>query len=149
MEPGFIREIKAANKIIRSWGKWESQVEDFFWGAVQMLVWVFYGYCNKLPQTQWLKTTQIWTSLVVQWLKICLPIQGTWVRSLVWEDLTCLRPARTMRHNYWSPGVQSLCSPPRETTATRSPCTIPKSSPAPCNSRVPMCSNEDPVHPKK
>ena len=29
------------------------------------------------------------TSLVVQWLMICLPIQGTWVWSLVWEDTTC------------------------------------------------------------
>ena len=25
------------------------------------------------------------TSLVIQWLKICLPMQGTWVRSLVRE----------------------------------------------------------------
>ena len=28
-------------------------------------------------------------SLVVQWLRTCLPMQGTWVRSLAWEDLTC------------------------------------------------------------
>ena len=27
--------------------------------------------------------------LVVQWLSICLPTQGTWVRSLVQEDPTC------------------------------------------------------------
>ena len=27
--------------------------------------------------------------LVVQWIGICLPIQGTWVRSLVQEDSTC------------------------------------------------------------
>ena len=26
------------------------------------------------------------TSLVVQWLRICLPLQGTWVRPLVQED---------------------------------------------------------------
>ena len=25
------------------------------------------------------------TSLVIQWLKICLPMQGTWVRALVRE----------------------------------------------------------------
>ena len=25
-------------------------------------------------------------SLVAQWLRICLPIQETWVRSLIWED---------------------------------------------------------------
>ena len=26
------------------------------------------------------------TSLVVPWLRICLPVQGTWVRSLVCKD---------------------------------------------------------------
>ena len=29
-------------------------------------------------------------SLVAQWLRICLPMQGTPVRALVWEDPTCL-----------------------------------------------------------
>ena len=28
-------------------------------------------------------------SLVVQWLRICLPMQGTWVRALVREDPSC------------------------------------------------------------
>ena len=27
-----------------------------------------------------------WASLVVQWLRVCLPVQGTRVRALVWED---------------------------------------------------------------
>ena len=40
------------------------------------------------------------TSLVVQWLRICLPMQGTWVRSLVQEDPTCRRAAKPMCHNY-------------------------------------------------
>ena len=40
------------------------------------------------------------TSLAIQWLRICLPIQGTWVPSLVQEDSTCLRAARPLRHNY-------------------------------------------------
>ena len=31
------------------------------------------------------------TSLVVQWLKIHLLMQATWVRSLVQEDSTCPR----------------------------------------------------------
>ena len=26
-----------------------------------------------------------WTSLVAQWLRLCLPMQGVWVRSLVGE----------------------------------------------------------------
>ena len=29
------------------------------------------------------------TFLVVQWLRICLPMQGIWVQSLVQEDPTC------------------------------------------------------------
>ena len=30
-----------------------------------------------------------WTSLVVQWLRICLPKQGMWVGFMVWESPTC------------------------------------------------------------
>ena len=36
-----------------------------------------------------LKQWATWTSLVVQWLRIRLPMQGTRVRALVWEDPTC------------------------------------------------------------
>ena len=39
-------------------------------------------------------------SLVAQWLRICLPMQGTWVRALVREDPTCLGAAKPVRHNY-------------------------------------------------
>ena len=39
-------------------------------------------------------------SLVVQWLRICLPMQGTWVRALVCEDLTCRGATRPVSHNY-------------------------------------------------
>ena len=40
------------------------------------------------------------TSLVVQWLRIRLPMQGTWVRSLVQEDPTCRGATKPVRHNY-------------------------------------------------
>ena len=42
------------------------------------------------------------TSLVVQWLRIRLPIQGTWVRSLVQEDPTCHRATQPVCHKYWT-----------------------------------------------
>ena len=42
------------------------------------------------------------TSLVAQWLRVHLPMQGTRVRSLVREDPTCCVAARPMRHNYWA-----------------------------------------------
>ena len=39
-------------------------------------------------------------SLVAQWLRICLPMQGTRVRALVWEDHTCYGATRPVSHNY-------------------------------------------------
>ena len=41
-----------------------------------------------------------WTCLVVQWLRICLPRQGTRVRSLVQEDPTCRGATKPTHHNY-------------------------------------------------
>ena len=38
-------------------------------------------------------------SLVVQWLRICLPILGTRVRALVWEDPTCRGATGPVSHN--------------------------------------------------
>ena len=45
-------------------------------------------------------TEKAGTSLVVHWLGICLPMQGTWVQSLVWEDPTCHRATKLIHHNY-------------------------------------------------
>ena len=43
---------------------------------------------------------QVWdTSLLMQWLRIRLPMQGTWVQALVWEDPTCRGATKPMRHN--------------------------------------------------
>ena len=39
-------------------------------------------------------------SLVAQWLRVCLPMQGTRVRALVWEDPTCRGVTRPVSHNY-------------------------------------------------
>ena len=39
------------------------------------------------------------TSLVAQRLRICLPMQGTWVQALVREDPTCCGATKLMRHN--------------------------------------------------
>ena len=43
-----------------------------------------------------------WTSLVDQWLGIHLPMQGTWVQSLVREDSTSWGVAKPVPHNYWA-----------------------------------------------
>ena len=60
------------------------------------------------------------TSLVVQWVRICLPTQGTWVQSLVQKHPTCHRATKPVCHNYRSPWAWSLCSRTGEATAMRS-----------------------------
>ena len=46
-----------------------------------------------------LKVNGMGASLVAQWLRIRLPMQGTWVRVLVWEDPTCHGATKPVRHN--------------------------------------------------
>ena len=48
------------------------------------------------------------TSLVAQWLRIRLPMQGTWVWSLVQEDPTCHGATKPVRHSYWARVLQLL-----------------------------------------
>ena len=63
-----------------------------------------------------------WASLVVQWLRICLPMQGTRFRALVWEDPTCRGATRPVSLCVWS-----LCSARREAATVRGPRTSMKS----------------------
>ena len=39
-------------------------------------------------------------SLVAQWFRVCLPMQGTQVQALVREDPTCRGATGPVRHNY-------------------------------------------------
>ena len=49
-----------------------------------------------------------WASLVAQWLRVRLPMQGTRVQALVWEDPACHGMAGPMCHNYWARVPQVL-----------------------------------------
>ena len=46
-----------------------------------------------------IKNSFIGASLVAQWLRICLPMQGARVRALVWEDPTCRGATEPVSHN--------------------------------------------------
>ena len=52
-------------------------------------------------------------SLVAQWLRVCLPMQGTRVRALVSEDPTCRGATRPVSHNYWA-CASGACAPQQE-----------------------------------
>ena len=54
----------------------------------------FYLHLETYPQK-----VDCGTSLVVQWLRICLPMQGTWIQSLVWEDSTYLGETKPQCRN--------------------------------------------------
>ena len=69
------------------------------------------------------------TSLVIQWIRICLPVHGTWVQSLVQEDPSCQGATKPVHHaTATEPVLKSLCSETREATAMRSPCTPMRNS---------------------
>ena len=54
----------------------------------------------SLPEKFVIFQSEDWTSLVAQWLRIRLPMQGTRVRALVQEDPTCRGATKPVRHNY-------------------------------------------------
>ena len=54
----------------------------------------------KVMNRKFIKNINGRASLVAQWLRICLAMQGTRVRALVWEDPTCRRATRPVSHNY-------------------------------------------------
>ena len=107
---------------------------------------------DKLKYTK----TQPGASLVAQWLRIRLPMQGIRVRALVWEGPTCRGATKPVSHNYWAHALHLLkptrsrahapqqekplqweaCAPQRRVAPTR------------CNWRKTARSNEDPTQPK-
>ena len=102
---------------------------------------------EELPS---LKYQECRTSLVVQWLRIYLPMQGTWVWSLVRELRSRLLWATAERHiqRDCAPTLESTlpCSATREATAVRSLCTTVRS---PCAAREAHVHNKDPLQLKQ
>ena len=115
-----------------------------------------------------LKHHHFGTSLLAQWLKIRLPMQGTQVRALLWEDPTCHGATKLVRQNYWActlePASDNYWSPRATTTEAHVPragaqqqenppqweARIPQRREAPArrNEGKPTHSNEDPTQPK-
>ena len=80
------------------------------------------------------------TSLVVQWLRIHFPMQGTWVQSLPWEDLIYHRATKLMCCNYRSPSNHSPCSTIREAIVVRKPHTATREQSLLATARESLCA---------
>ena len=72
-----------------------------FWVCLSNLPEGLYIHTEPVP-TQYLLTRkpQLGASLVAQWLRVCLPMQGTQVRALVREDPTCHGAIGPVSQNY-------------------------------------------------
>ena len=82
-------------------------------GVNGIWVWFETNYLNSLRVHFLLFKMGVWASLVVQWLRICLPMRGTRVRALVWEDPTCCGATRPVSHSCWA-CVSGACAPQQE-----------------------------------
>ena len=87
-------------------------------GSPRILEWVAYPFSRGTSQPR--NQTRVsclenrffasWATQVAQWMRICLPVQGTWVQSLVQEDSTCPRATKPVHHNYWAHAVEPMSS---------------------------------------
>ena len=74
-------------------------LNGYTWGLLMGGEWE--ELASQIPFNQG-KTTETGTSLVAQWLRIRLPMQGTRVWALVQEDPTCRGATKLVCHNYCS-----------------------------------------------
>lgn len=100
----------------------------------------------NLEENQTWRKLNHWASLVVQWLEILLPVQGTQVLPLVWEDTTGLRAAKPVCHDYWP--MPRASAPQQEAATVRSACSAVKRRPRPQQLEKARVPNKDPAQPK-
>ena len=92
-------------------------------------------------------------SLVAQWLRIRLPMQGTRVWALVQEDPTCRGATKPVRHNHWAcalaPASHDYWSSQATTTEARTPQLLKPALLEPVLRNKRSHRNEKPLHHNK
>ena len=78
-------------------GAWQATVH----GVTKSWTWMSDQAQHSKHVRQSLKMRS-WISLVVQWLRILLPMQGTQVRSLIWKDPTRCGAAKPTHYDCWA-----------------------------------------------
>ena len=130
----------------RQGGRWGSRnmYGGGNWGGRHQIL-IFYGGDNSDNGQHWKSKEEYfkhvnleswwWTSLVAQWLRIRLPMQGTQVWALVQEDPTCHGATKPVRHNCWACALE----PASHSYWTREPQLLKpmRLEPVLCNKRSP------------
>ena len=80
-------------------------------------------------------------------MRICLPMQGTWVPSLVWEDSTCCRAVKPRHHNLLKPARLKPVLHNKRSRHNDKPVKL-ESSPRSPQLKKAHEQHKDPVHPK-
>ena len=80
---------------------------------------------KTLPRVSSRENNNLWASVVVQWLRIHLAMQGTPIPSLVQEDSTWLSAAKPIRSVQFSHSVMSSSLQPHELQHSKPPCPSP------------------------
>ena len=90
-------------------------VHQRYWPVILFFcdIFVWFWYQGDAGLVEWVQKCFFRASLVAQWLRICLPMQGTRVRALVWEDPTCRGATRPVSHKCWA-CASGACAPQQE-----------------------------------
>ena len=123
--PGF-PSVSACLSHSWDWGPLQQQS---LWARPQFKLHALHPADLCLPDQKVLskreKKQGLWTSLVVQWIRIRLPVQGTRVPSLIREDPTCCGATKPVCHSYWACALElthhSYWSPHVTTTEAHTP----------------------------
>ena len=95
-------------EMVKNREDWHTAVHGVAKNWAQLSDWTTTGI--TCPSQLWQKQLLFyWDFPVGSLVRICLPMQGTQVRSLVWEESTCRGATKPVCHNSWATTLE----PPR------------------------------------
>ena len=122
IRPTYILHIAGFNLLTCCWGFLYLCSWGVLIGSFLFLVLSLSGFGIKIKVAS---KNELKNSLVAQWLRIHLPMQGAHIQALVREDPTCRGATKPVRHNYWAcalePVSHNYWSPCTTTTEAHAP----------------------------